>query len=54
MSCCCVAIALTVVYRQYCVWENSKRDKAGTAEGFEHAFEDDVTDMKNPQFRYVY
>ncbi|PKS08382.1 hypothetical protein jhhlp_005326 [Lomentospora prolificans] len=54
MSCCCVAIVLTAVYRQYCVWENNKRDRSGTAEGFEHAFEDDVTDKKNPQFRYMY
>jgi len=54
LSCCCAAIALTIVYRQYCVWENNTRDKAGIKEGFEHAFEDDVTDMNNPQFRYAY
>lgn len=52
--CMCVAIVLTLVYRQYCIWENSKRDRAGVEEAFDHAFEDDVTDKKNPQFRYVY
>ncbi|KAF1813347.1 MFS transporter [Eremomyces bilateralis CBS 781.70] len=43
---------LAVGYRYICVWENHKRDKSGVAEGFEHAYDDDVTDIKNPQFRY--
>ena len=37
---------LLVVYRYLCVWENRNRDKAGIAEGFEHAYEDDLTDKK--------
>ena len=47
------AAALAVVYRYVCLWENAKRDKTGTMEGFDHAYEDDLTDMKNPQFRYT-
>ncbi|QPG97371.1 hypothetical protein C2857_006217 [Epichloe festucae Fl1] len=48
-----VAGILAVVYRYVCIWDNRKRDKAGIPEGFDHAFEDDLTDIKNPQFRYV-
>ncbi len=39
-----MAAGLSIVYRFVCVWENKKRDKAGTAEAFEHAYEDDLTD----------
>jgi hypothetical protein len=46
------AAALTVVYRYVCIWENRRRDKIGV-EGFDHAYEDDLTDVKNPQFRYT-
>ncbi|RMZ13018.1 hypothetical protein D0862_02478 [Hortaea werneckii] len=42
-----------VIYRGICVWLNRKRDQAGVEEGFEHAYEDDLTDLKNPQFRYI-
>lgn len=45
---------LAVVYRYVCIWENHRRDKTGTLEGFDHAYEDDHTDMTNPQFRYTY
>lgn len=41
-----ITAVLAVVYRYVCIWENKKRDKAGTMEGFEHAYEDDLTDMK--------
>ncbi|KAF2440943.1 MFS transporter [Karstenula rhodostoma CBS 690.94] len=47
-----VAAALTIVYRYICIYENKRRDKT-SAEGFENAFEDDLTDKKNPQFRYT-
>ncbi|KAL6709643.1 hypothetical protein ACN47E_001071 [Coniothyrium glycines] len=47
------AAVLSIVYRYVCVWENRKRDKTGTLEGYDHAYEDDLTDMKNPQFRYT-
>lgn len=47
------AAVLAIVYRYVCIWENRKRDKTGTLEGYDHAYEDDLTDMKNPQFRYV-
>ncbi|KAK5101135.1 hypothetical protein LTS08_004741 [Lithohypha guttulata] len=46
-----LAAVLALVYRFVCMWENKRRDKIG-AEGFDHAYEDDLTDMKNPQFRY--
>ena len=39
------ALALVIVYRYYCLWENKKRDKNGV-EAFDHAFEDDLTDKK--------
>ncbi|KAK4149221.1 major facilitator superfamily domain-containing protein [Chaetomidium leptoderma] len=48
-----VAAGLIIVYRFVCIWENKRRDKAGTMEGFDHAYEDDSTDRKNPQFRYI-
>jgi hypothetical protein len=47
------AAVLAVVYRYVCIWENKRRDKAGTMEAFDNAFDDDLTDMKNPQFRYT-
>jgi hypothetical protein len=47
------AALLIIVYRFVCIWENKRRDKTGTMEGFEHAYEDDLTDKTNPQFRYT-
>lgn len=35
-----------LLYRLLCAWHNRKRDASGIMEGFEHAYEDDVTDMK--------
>ncbi|KAH8682081.1 allantoate permease [Xylariales sp. PMI_506] len=43
---------LALLYRFVCVSTNKSRDKSGVLEGFDHAYEDDSTDMKNPQFRY--
>lgn len=40
-----VAAVLAIVYRYVCVWENKRRDKLGN-EAFDHAYEDDLTDMK--------
>lgn len=48
-----VAGLLALVYRYRCIAVNKKRDKTGVLEGFEHAYEDDLTDRKNPQFRYI-
>ncbi|KIW95440.1 uncharacterized protein Z519_04024 [Cladophialophora bantiana CBS 173.52] len=45
---------LTIIYRYLCILENKKRDKSGILEGFDHAYEDDLTDKTNPQFRYTY
>jgi len=48
-----VAAVLAIVYRVICARENKKRDRTGEMEAYEHAYEDDLTDMKNPQFRYT-
>lgn len=40
-----------VIYRGICVWLNRKRDQAGVEEGFEHAYEDDLTDLKVRSFQ---
>jgi hypothetical protein len=48
-----VAALLSIIYRYVCIMENRKRDRSGTMEAFEHAYDDDLTDMKNPQFRYT-
>ncbi|KAK2812189.1 hypothetical protein FQN50_001547 [Emmonsiellopsis sp. PD_5] len=45
--------ALVVIYRFICLRDNKKRDAAGIGEGFDHAYEDDLTDKTNPQFRYI-
>ncbi|KAK4495150.1 hypothetical protein PRZ48_013477 [Zasmidium cellare] len=45
-------IVLILAYRFVCVWDNKKRDQAGS-EGFDHAYEDDFTDKTNKQFRYT-
>jgi hypothetical protein len=47
------AMVLAIAYRYVCIHDNRKRDETGVMEGFDHAFDDDVTDMKNPQFRYI-
>jgi len=49
-----IVCALTaLVYRMVCVRENKRRDRSGVMEAYEHAYEDDLTDKKNPQFRYT-
>lgn len=40
------AAVISIIYRYYCMWENQKRDKTGTLEAFEHAYDDDLTDRK--------
>lgn len=37
---------LAMIYRCICLYINRKRDKSGVMEGFEHAYEDDLTDVK--------
>ncbi|KAF2102557.1 MFS transporter [Rhizodiscina lignyota] len=46
------AVVLVIAYRFVCYFDNKKRDQSGE-EAFEHAYEDDLTDKKNPQFRYT-
>lgn len=41
-----VAAFLGLAYRFICVWDNRKRDKVGVMEGFDDAFNDDLTDKK--------
>ncbi|KPI40942.1 putative transporter [Cyphellophora attinorum] len=48
-----VCAVVSLIYRLDCVMENKRRDKAGQMEAFDHAYEDDLTDKKNPQFRYT-
>jgi hypothetical protein len=48
-----MCIVLALLYRFVCARENKKRDKSGIAEAFENAYDDDMTDVKNKQFRYV-
>lgn len=40
------AAVLGLVYRFVCVWDNRKRDLFGVMEGFDGAFNDDLTDRK--------
>ncbi|KAL5335074.1 major facilitator superfamily domain-containing protein [Aspergillus crustosus] len=48
-----IAGVLVFVYRVVCLRDNRRRDATGVLEGFEHAYEDDLTDKTNPQFRYT-
>lgn len=41
-----VAAGFVAAYRVVCILDNRKRDKSGIMEGFEHAYEDDLTDLK--------
>lgn len=41
-----VAAGMVGLYGLKCAWDNRKRDKSGIMEGFEHAYEDDLTDLK--------
>lgn len=39
-----LALLLSLVYRFLCIYSNKKRDRAGTEESFDGAYEDDLTD----------
>lgn len=41
-----VAGVLAIVYRLVCMWDNHRRNKSGTTEGFDNAYDDDLTDLK--------
>ncbi|KAL5352066.1 hypothetical protein ACLOAV_002009 [Pseudogymnoascus australis] len=45
------ASLMMLAYWWVCRSENKKRDATGVPEGFDHAYEDDLTDKTNPQFR---
>ncbi|KEF54825.1 uncharacterized protein A1O9_09267 [Exophiala aquamarina CBS 119918] len=38
--------SLNILYRFICIWQNKRRDQSGILEGYDHAYEDDVTDKK--------
>lgn len=40
------AAVCALLYRGVCMWYNKRRDDAGTMESFDHAYEDDITDLK--------
>lgn len=45
---------MSIVYRLLCQRANKKRDASGNVESFDHAYEDDLTDLSNLHFRYIY
>ncbi|PLN78361.1 MFS general substrate transporter [Aspergillus taichungensis] len=48
-----VSSMLVLAYRFVCDRDNKRRDAAGTMEAFDNAYQDDLTDMTNPEFRYI-
>jgi hypothetical protein len=40
-------MVFAVIYRYVCIHDNRKRDRAAVMEGYNHAFNNDVTDTKN-------
>lgn len=49
--CCVLGAVLILAYAAVCKWDNRRRDKAGIPEGFDHAYEDDLTDRTVSQTR---
>ena len=41
-----ISACLALVYRYLAMWENKRRDKSGILENYEHAYDDDLTDLK--------
>lgn len=54
--CLAVVVVDLVAFVVYLRWENARRDRSGMGmgEGEEREVLADVTDLKNPGFRYVY
>lgn len=50
---CAAAVVLSILYWFVCRRENRKRDESGAIEAFENAYNDDMTDRMNKQFRYT-
>ncbi|SPO01642.1 related to allantoate permease [Cephalotrichum gorgonifer] len=48
-----IAALLALLYRFLCIYSNKKRDKEGTEESFDNAYDDDLTDRTNRHFRYI-
>ncbi|KAI8664700.1 hypothetical protein LRP88_04330 [Fusarium phalaenopsidis] len=53
-ACLACAIVMGLLYRLICQRANNKRDMAGVVESFDHAYEDELTDVTNLHFRYIY
>ncbi|KAJ5675239.1 MFS transporter [Penicillium maclennaniae] len=49
----CLAAAVSMWYRLNVQAENKRRDASGVSESYEQAFDNDLTDLTNPHFRYV-
>lgn len=54
--CLAVVVVDLVAFVVYLRWENARRDRSGMGmgEGEKREVLADVTDLKNPGFRYVY
>jgi hypothetical protein len=48
------AAILAGIYRYVWIWENAHRDNAGIPRKLDNAFDDDLTDMKNPHLRHTF
>lgn len=44
---------IVLIYRFICVWENRRRDDSGTSEGYENAYQDDLTDKTVSQLYFL-
>lgn len=58
LVCYAAGVALCLIFRVYLIWDNKRRDKAGTPteelENREEINYADMTDKEIRQFRYVY
>lgn len=50
VSTAAAAALLVLAYRAICARENKRRDGAGTLEGYDNAYDDDLTDKKASRF----
>jgi hypothetical protein len=46
-----IAGIMCLVYRLVCMWDNRRRDKS-SSEGFDNAYDDDLTDIKVRKAQY--
>ncbi|KAF5699247.1 transporter [Fusarium mundagurra] len=53
-ACLASTILMGMLYRFLCQRANKSREAAGVAESFDNAYVDDMTDVSNLHFRYIY